>query len=156
MDHFDLEAHTRDISLWQLLCGWQILVSGDPVWEEAVHRDFFDNYWWWLYHKMHSQGSTEVAGLRTQSDQSAQDQDQPRTKIIGPKIPVHSINPEEHEYIPIPIQNRQKFDFYEEKLARRNQEIEKRGKLSLTVPERKLWLTKLRLQTRDCVNTTSI
>ena len=44
-------------------------ISGDPVWEEAVHRDFFDNYWWWLYHKM------------------------------------HGINPEEHEYIPIPLQN---------------------------------------------------
>lgn len=95
-------------------------ISGDPVWEEAVHRDFFDNYWWWLYHKM------------------------------------HGINPEENEYIPIPLQNRQKFDFYQEKLARRNEEIEKRGKLSLTVEERKIWLTKLRLQTRDIVNSTSI
>ena len=95
-------------------------ISGDPVWEEAVHRDFFDNYWWWLYHKM------------------------------------NGINPEEHEYIPIPLQNRQNFDFYQEKLARRNEEIEKRGKLSLTVEERKLWLTKFRLQTRDIVNSTSI
>ena len=69
---------------------------------------------------------------------------------------MHGINPEEHEYIPIPLQNRQKFDFYNEKLARRNEEIEKRGKLSLTVEERKIWLTKLRLQTRDIVNSTSI
>ena len=69
---------------------------------------------------------------------------------------MHGINPEEHEYIPIPLQNRQKFDFYQEKLARRNEEIEKRGKLSLTIEERKIWLTKLRLQTRDIVNSTSI
>ena len=69
---------------------------------------------------------------------------------------MNGINPEKHEYIPIPLQNRQKFDFYQEKLARRNEEIEKRGKLSLTVEDRKLWLTKFRLQTRDIVNSTSI
>jgi len=96
-------------------------ISGDPVWEEALHRDFFDEYWWWHYNK------------------------------------VHGIDPAENEYIPIPIENRQeKFDFFDEKLKRRNEEIEKRGKLSITEQERSIWLTKLRLETRDCVNTNTI
>ena len=69
----------------------------------------------------------------------------------------YSIDPNENEYIPIPIQNRHaEFDFHDEKLKRRNEEISKRGKLSITNEERNIWLTKLRIQTRDCVNTTSI
>lgn len=98
-------------------------ISGDPVWEEAVHRDFFDNQWWYFYHV--SQG----------------------------------IDPAECEYLPLPIQYRpknNKFDFHEEKTARREQEIKERGTLSMTEQDRKVWLAKLQITTRDCVNSNGI
>ena len=105
---------SREIAKAQI----RAFISGDPVWEEAVHRDWI-NPSLFAYFKW-AQGYDPVV----------------------------------HEYIPIPVQFRppnNRFDFHEDKLAKREASIAARGHYTMSYEERRAFMKEHERATRDSI-----